>query len=432
MVDIIQKKRDGHQHTKEEISELISGFVSGIVPDYQMAAWLMAVYFQGLNEQETIWLTEAMLHSGDIIDLTMFKGKVIDKHSTGGVGDKTTIVLAPLVAAAGIPVAKMSGRGLSHTGGTIDKLEAIKGFQVEMSTPDFISQVENIGIAICGQTANLVPADKKIYALRDVTATVNNLSLIASSIMSKKLASGADGIVIDIKVGDGAFLKDLQQAEALASIMKKIAVGMGKSFTAVLTSMQQPLGQAIGNALEIKEAVEVLQDKGPEDLRSVTLELATEMLLLSGKYHSQKEARSKLESLIHDGSALNKMLQWVKAQNGDAEMLSNLKLLPKSKFTLEYKSTREGYINEIKASNLGYSSMELGAGRSKKEDSINLASGIILNQKVGDFVKIDDILCTLHFDDQALTSKACEHLKDAFVIAKIKKEQEALILKTIR
>jgi pyrimidine-nucleoside phosphorylase len=397
-----------------------------------MSAWLMAVYFKGLDEDETIALTKSMLHSGEVIDLSDIIGKVIDKHSTGGVGDKTSLIVAPLVAAAGIPVAKMSGRGLSHTGGTIDKLESIPGFETEMSKERFINQVKNIGIALCGQTANLVPADKKIYALRDVTATVNNVSLIASSIMSKKLASGADGIVIDIKVGDGAFLKTTEEAENLALLMRKIAGGMGKSFTALLTSMQQPLGFAIGNALEVEEAISVLKGNGPNDLKEVSIALAAEMLILSGSATDIDQAKILLNKCLDDGSAYQKMIDWAKAQNGDVSVIQNPQNLAKAKMHKQYVTQESGYISQIKASHIGMASMELGAGRSTKEDTINMATGIVLNAKVGDYVDIGDILCTIHYDDAILVPAAENQLNKAFEISKDKPSIDPIIIKVIR
>jgi pyrimidine-nucleoside phosphorylase len=432
LVNIIIKKRDKLKLSEKEIKSFVDGYVSGAIPDYQMAAMLMAIYLNDMDEEETLFLTKAMLYSGDLIDLSAVKDIVIDKHSTGGVGDKTSIILAPLVAAAGIPVAKMSGRGLSHTGGTIDKLEAIPGFKAEMSLDQFVHQVNSIGVALTGQTGNLVPADKKIYALRDVTGTVSHLSLIASSIMSKKLASGANGIVIDLKVGDGAFIKNLADAEKLASIMIKTANGMQKPLSAALTSMQQPLGNAIGNAIEIKESIEILKGNGPNDLYEVTMTLATEMLLLSGKYHDQNMALQVLKELIDSGKALAKCKEWIQWQGGDPKIVDHPELLPTHTFSYDYRSKESGYIQSIKASNLGLASMKLGAGRERKEDILDMGAGIYLYKKVGNHVEKGEILASLFTNKEELIPLAIDYLESAYQISPEKPEIQPLIYKIIR
>jgi pyrimidine-nucleoside phosphorylase len=432
LLDIIIKKRDKQKLSFEEIKFFVNGFVAGSIPDYQASAFLMAVYLNGMDDEETSWLTSAMLHSGDIIKLEGFQEKIIDKHSTGGVGDKTSLILVPLVAAAGVPVAKMSGRGLGHTGGTIDKLESIPGFKVEMSMDKFVNQVKTKGLALTGQTGNLVPADKKIYALRDVTGTISNLSLIASSIMSKKLASGSDGIVIDLKVGDGAFVKTLSEAEKLANIMINIAQKMGKPLSAVLTSMQQPLGYAIGNALEVKEALDVLKGKGPKDLVEVTLALGTEMLLLSGKYTDEEKARNYLQELIYNGEALKKCKEWIEAQGGQPEIIDNYNLLPKADYLFEYLSKDSGFISEILASHLGTASMKLGAGRTKKDDVLDMSAGIIIHKKVGDKAIKGEKLVTLYSGNESSFSLAVPCLDAAFSFSDHKPEVHPLIYKIMR
>ena len=419
MVEIIIKKRNKQRLSEKEINYFIDGYVNGSIPDYQMSSLLMAIFLNGMDDEETLALTKAMLQSGETIDLSSLKSVVIDKHSTGGVGDKTSIILAPLIAAAGVPIAKMSGRGLSYTGGTIDKLESIPGFSVEMSLENFVNQVKTIGIALTGQTANLVPADKKIYALRDVTGTVNNLSLIASSIMSKKLASGADGIVIDLKLGDGAFIKTLEEAEHLAKIMRTIASGMDKKLTVVITSMQEPLGNAIGNALEVKESIDVLKGKGPTDLHEVTLTLGTEMLLLSGKFTDKTIAYQHLEELINSGQAFEKLKHWIGAQGGNVIALENTDLLPGYSFSQTYNSKSNGYIQQIKASKLGLASVKLGAGREKKGDIIDFGAGIVLHKKVGSQVVEGENLATLYSNNEALLPLAVKYMDEAYQIGEI-------------
>ncbi|WP_339319756.1 pyrimidine-nucleoside phosphorylase [Paenibacillus sp. FSL R10-2734] len=398
-VDIIQKKRDGGELSREEISFLIQGFSKGEVPDYQLSAWAMAVYFQGMNARETGDLTMEMAMSGDQVDLSPIAGIKVDKHSTGGVGDKTTVVLAPLVASAGVPVAKMSGRGLGHTGGTLDKLESISGFSVEMDRERFFDQVGEIGAAVIGQSGNITPADKKLYALRDVTATVESIPLIASSVMSKKIAAGADAIVLDVKTGSGAFMKTLDDSIALAQAMVDIGTHLGRNTVAIISDMDQPLGYGIGNALEIKEGIETLKGHGPKDLQEVCLILGSQMLVLGGKAKDEAEARSILMTHIEDGTALEKFKQIVKAQGGDVSQIDDPEKLPTAKRFIEVKAKTKGFIEGIQAEEIGIAAMLLGAGRETKESVIDLAVGIQLAKKVGDAVEIDETLAVLHIND---------------------------------
>ena len=398
-VDIIQKKRDGKELSQKEISFLIQGYSKGEVPDYQLSAWAMAVYFQGMNARETSDLTMEMANSGDQVDLSPIAGIKVDKHSTGGVGDKTTVVLAPLVAAAGVPVAKMSGRGLGHTGGTLDKLESINGFSVEMERERFFDQVGEIGAAVIGQSGNITPADKKLYALRDVTATVESIPLIASSVMSKKIAAGADAIVLDVKTGSGAFMKTLDDSIALAQAMVDIGTHLGRNTVAIISDMDQPLGYGIGNALEIKEGIETLKGHGPKDLEEVCLILGAQMLVLGGKAKDETEARSILKTHIEDGSALEKFKQMVKAQGGDVSQIESPEKLPTARRLVEVKARAEGFIEGIQAEEIGIAAMLLGAGRETKESVIDLAVGIQLSKKVGDAVAKGETLAVLHVND---------------------------------
>ena len=400
--DIILKKRNGHKLINEEIKYMVQGYTQGKIPDYQMAAFNMAVYFKGLNKEETLALTLAMLESGDQVNLADIPGIKVDKHSTGGVGDTTTLVLAPLVAAAGVPVAKMSGRGLGHTGGTVDKFEAIPGFNTSLPIQEMIRAVKEIGVAVVGQTGNLVPADKKLYALRDVTATVDSLPLIASSIMSKKLAAGAEGLVLDVKTGDGAFLKDLDEAFALAKTMVEIGQGAGRRTVAVLTDMDQPLGKAVGNALEIEEAILTLKGQGPKDLEELCLFLGGHMLQVAGRVKDVEEGQQLLEQLIANGGALEKLRQLIIAQQGDPAVIDNLALLPQADKKIFVKAGESGYVHQIKAEEIGVSAMLLGAGRETKESIIDLAVGIVLEKKVGDKVEQDDVLAVLHGNNSTL------------------------------
>lgn len=398
-VDIIQKKRDGGELTREEISFLIQGYSKGEVPDYQLSAWAMAIYFQGMNARETSDLTMEMAMSGDQVDLSPIAGIKVDKHSTGGVGDKTTVVLAPLVASAGVPVAKMSGRGLGHTGGTLDKLESISGFSVEMERERFFDQVSDIGAAVIGQSGNITPADKKLYALRDVTATVESIPLIASSVMSKKIAAGADAIVLDVKTGSGAFMKTLDDSIALAQAMVDIGTHLGRHTVAIISDMDQPLGYGIGNALEIKEGIETLKGHGPKDLEEVCLILGSQMLVLGGKAKDEAEARSLLKTHIEDGTALEKFKQIVKAQGGDVSQIEHPEKLPTAKRRIEVKARTQGFIEGIQAEEIGVAAMLLGAGRETKESVIDLAVGIQLSKKVGDAVSDGETLAVLHVND---------------------------------
>lgn len=396
MVDLIEKKRDGHELSTEEIKFVITGYTSGDIADYQMSAFLMAVYFQNMTEHERADLTLAMAESGDQIDLSAIDGIKVDKHSTGGVGDTTTLVLGPLVAACGVPVAKMSGRGLGHTGGTIDKLEAIDGFHVELSTEDFIKQVNDHKLAVIGQSGNLTPADKKMYALRDVTGTVNSIPLIASSIMSKKIAAGADAIVLDVKTGEGAFMKTPEDAKELAHAMVGIGNATGRKTMAIISDMSQPLGFAIGNALEVKEAIETLQGKGPEDLTELCMVLGSQMVVVGGKAETLEEARTMLEQVIENGQALEVFKQFIKDQGGNPAVVDDVTLLPQAEFVTEVPSKEEGYISFMEADEIGTAAMVLGAGRATKESEIDLAVGIVLHKKVGDFVKAGESIATIY------------------------------------
>jgi len=431
MYDLILKKRNGNTLSKEEISYFIKGYTNGTIPDYQAAALLMAIYFQKMSEGETADLTQAMMNSGDVIDLSDIEGIKVDKHSTGGVGDKTTIALAPIVAACGIPVAKMSGRGLGHTGGTLDKLESIPGFSVNMTIDKFINNVNDFKIAVAGQTADLAPADKIIYALRDVTATVDNISLIASSIMCKKLASGADSIVLDVKTGSGAFMKNIDDAFELAQEMVKIGSNMNRNTIAIITNMDQPLGNAIGNSLEIKEAIETLKGGGPEDFKELCITLASYMLFIAGDVETIEDGRKKVEHVISTGKAFDVFKTFVMAQGGDIRYVENIDLFPKSKGLYELKSDKAGYINEIQAEIVGLSALTLGAGRETKESIIDLAVGIVLNKKVGDYVALGETLAYIHYNDDEKKENAIIKLKSAYSIKEKDKLKLPLILGTV-
>lgn len=402
MVDIIANKRDGKELTKEEIEFFINGYTKGEIPDYQASALLMAIFFNDMTAQESANLTMAMVNSGDQIDLSAIEGVKVDKHSTGGVGDTTTLVLAPLVAALDIPVAKMSGRGLGHTGGTIDKLEALDGFHVELSQEDFVNLVNKDKLAVIGQSGNLTPADKLIYALRDVTATVNSIPLIASSIMSKKIAAGADAIVLDVKVGDGAFMKTEKDAVQLAKAMVEIGNNVGRRTMAIISSMEEPLGYAIGNANEVREAIDTLKGEGPEDLKELSLTLASQMAVASGKVQTTEEARELLEKVIADGSALEKFKAFVNNQGGNGSLVDQPEKLPTAKYNIDVLATASGYVDSIDAEQVGVAASILGAGRQTKEDEIDLAVGIILHKKVGDAVKEGDVLATLEANTEAV------------------------------
>ncbi len=396
MIDIIQKKKLGKDLTKEEIEFMIDRYTKGEIPDYQMSAFLMAVYFNGMNKDETAYLTKAMVNSGEKVDLSGIEGIKVDKHSTGGVGDKISLIVVPLIASVGIPVAKMSGRGLGHTGGTIDKLESIEGFRTELTTKEFIDNVNKHKMAIVGQTANLTPADKKLYALRDVTSTVDSIPLIASSIMSKKIASGADAIVLDVKVGSGAFMKSLDEAKALAKTMVEIGKSLNRKTVAIISNMDQPLGHEVGNANEIKEAIEVLRGKGAEDETTVALTVAAQMAVLGEAFEDFDSAYKELEQIIKSGKAIEKLKELVKIQGGNPEIIDNPDRLPKSKHHFEIKAQNDGYIQSINAEKIGITAMLLGAGRKTKNDSIDFSAGLTIKKKIGDEVKKGDTICVLH------------------------------------
>lgn len=420
ILDIIDKKEKGEKLTKEELQYVIDGYLNGTIKDYQMSALLTEIDLLGLKEEETINLTDIMLHSGEILDLGF--DNIVDKHSTGGVGDKTTIVLAPLVASLGVKVAKMSGRGLGHTGGTIDKLESIKGFKTSMSLDEFKNQVDKIGIALVGQMGNLVPADKKIYALRDVTGTVDSIPLIASSIMSKKLASGASSIVIDLKVGSGALVNNLDEAEELAHLMVKIGKNNNKKTACVLTNMDEPLGYAVGNSIEVIEAINTLKGDGPEDLTDLVIKLGSLMVSM-GLNISEEEAEEKVKENLYNGKGYEKMLEWVKAQGGD---INNI---PLAKHSKEIIAQTDGYISAINALEIGKLSRKLGAGRLTKDDEIDLTVGIILNHKVGEYVQKDETLATVFYNEKEVTD---EEILSCFKFSENPVEEPKLIIDIIR
>ena len=402
MYSLIEKKRDGEALTEEEIHFVVSGYTNGDIPDYQVSALLMAIYFQGMTEKELSNLTMAMVHSGDTIDLSKIEGIKVDKHSTGGVGDTTTLILAPLVASLGIPVAKMSGRGLGHTGGTIDKLESVPGFHVELSTEEFVELVNKNKVAVIGQSGNITPADKKLYSLRDVTATVNAIPLIASSIMSKKIAAGSDAIVLDVKTGAGAFMKELDDARALAKSMVKIGNQLNRNTKAVISDMSQPLGFAIGNALEVKEAIDTLKGAGPKDLTELCLVLGSQMLVAAKRTDTLDEARQILSDNLKNGKAISVFETFLKSQGGDSSVVHNSDLLPKAALQVDLPSKSSGYVSKITANELGTAAMMLGAGRQTKESEIDLAVGLVLNKKVGDFVEKGETLLTIHSNSEDL------------------------------
>ncbi|CAH8768793.1 pyrimidine-nucleoside phosphorylase [Paenibacillus dendritiformis] len=396
MVDLIAKKRDGKELTTEEINFVIEGYTKGDIPDYQVSAWAMAIYFQDMSERERADLTMAMVNSGDTIDLSAIEGIKVDKHSTGGVGDTTTLVLAPLVAALDIPVAKMSGRGLGHTGGTIDKLESIEGFHVEISKDEFVNLVNTHKIAVIGQTGNLTPADKKLYALRDVTGTVNSIPLIASSIMSKKIAAGSDAIVLDVKTGAGAFMKTAEDAKELAHAMVSIGNNVGRKTMAVISDMSQPLGRAIGNSLEVQEAIDTLRGHGPADLEELCLALGRQMVYLAGKAASLEEAEEQLKEVIRNGKALEKFKEFIANQGGNPAVADDPSLLPQASYQIEVPARQDGIVAEIVADEIGTAAMLLGAGRATKDSEIDLAVGLMLNKKIGDRVQAGESLVTIY------------------------------------
>ena len=430
MYDIIVKKRNGEALTDEEIAFFVKGYTDGSIPDYQASALLMAIYFQGMTEHETAVLTMEMAHSGDMLDLSAIKGMKADKHSTGGVGDKTSLVLTPLAASIGIPVAKMSGRGLGHTGGTIDKLESFPGFTTGISEETFIHNVNTIGIAIAGQTKNMAPADKKLYALRDVTGTVDSIPLIASSIMSKKLAAGADVIVLDVKTGSGAFMKTEEDSIKLAEEMVKIGNNVGRKTLAVISDMDEPLGYAVGNAIEVKEAIDTLNGHGPADLLELCLTIGSLMAIGTGKAGSTEEARKLLIEKLDDGSALKKFAEFVEAQGGDSAPVFNTDLLPQASIVREVTSPVDGYVSHIESDRVGISAMKLGGGRETKESEIDLSVGILINKKVGDSVKKGEKIATLYANDNAKLEAALSELEQSYSYSQTPVERPELI-KTI-
>lgn len=431
MYDLIMKKKKGCELTNEEIRYMIDGYTKEVIPDYQMSAMMMAICFQGMTPEETKNLTLAMAESGDILDLSEIIGIKVDKHSTGGVGDKTSLVLGPMVAALGVSVAKMSGRGLGHTGGTIDKLESFTGFTTALSKDTFVKNVNEIGIAIAGQTADLAPADKKLYALRDVTGTVDQMSLIASSIMSKKLASGADAIVLDVKTGDGAFMKTLEDSVALAEAMVSIGKLAGKKMAAIISDMDQPLGNAVGNILEVKEAIDTLQGHGPKDLEELVLTLGSYMVVAAEKAETVEEARKMLEKTLRDGTAFEVFKKFVVAQGGcEAEVLHPEKL-PVAKYIEDVVADTDGYVAKIQTEEIGRISLLLGGGRETKDSEIDLTVGVVLNKKRGDKVVKGDVLATIHTNDEEKLAQAKKRLLDAYTIVEEIIEKEALIKSVI-
>ena len=427
VVDIIEKKRMGLNLSEVEIKYVIDGYVKGDIPDYQISALLMAIFFQGMSNEEAAFLTKAMLYSGDIIDLSGIKGIKVDKHSTGGVGDKTTLVLGPLVASLGVKLAKLSGRGLGHTGGTIDKMESISGMRIDLSEEQFIRQVNEINIAVAGQTKSLVPADKLLYALRDVTATVPSIPLIASSIMSKKLASGADVICLDVKIGDGAFMKTIEDARELSNIMVSIGKAFNKEVSAFITSMDEPLGLAVGNRLEVKEVIDTLSGNGPVDLVDLCTQIAGYMLYFAKKSNSVEEGVKLAEDNLNNGKALAKFYEFVEAQGGKIEDLDDFINVNE---ILSFKAKKTGYIKTIKALNIGLASMKLGGGRETKEDSIDPMVGIMLNKKVGDYVNVDDVLCEI-YANKKVNEDIYQLLEDAYEITAEKVEKTSIIKEII-
>jgi len=430
-VDLIQRKRDGEELAPEEIEFLVVGYTNGEIPDYQMSAFLMAVYFSGMTDREVGRLTECMLRSGETVDMTGVPGIKVDKHSTGGVGDKTSFIVAPLAAAAGVVVPMMSGRALGHTGGTLDKLESIPGFRIDLSTDEFKKQLGELGLAFIGQSDQLAPADRKLYSLRDVTGTVESIPLISSSIMSKKLAEGVDALILDVKVGTGAFMKKQVDARRLAQTMVAIGRRMDKKVRALITDMNQPLGFAIGNVLEIMEALQTLQNAGPDDLTKLSLELAAHMIHLGKKAASLEEARRIAEERLVDGSAYRKFKQVVTAQGGNALALDKFELLPNATGMREIASPRAGYVTSIDAEGIGAASNMIGAGRDRKEDAIDPAVGIILEVKVGEKVDAGSVLCRLYYTREDHVDEAAERVEDAFRISGQKPDERNLILEVV-
>lgn len=431
MYDIIKNKRDNKELTKEEIEFFVKGYTDGSVPDYQASALTMAIFFNGMTEKETATLTLAMAESGDTVDLSLFGDKTVDKHSTGGVGDKTTLIVAPIVASLGCIIAKMSGRGLGHTGGTVDKLESIEGFNTSLTNDEFFTQVKNIGIAVVGQTGNLTPADKKLYALRDVTATVDSIPLIASSIMSKKLAAGSHTIILDVKCGSGAFMKTPEDAKALATEMVKIGKNNGRNMAAIITDMNTPLGKNIGNSLEVIEAIEILKGNGAEDLKFVASALATQIVALS-KNIPVTEAEDLVNDAIKSGKALEKFKEWISHQGGNGNWIENPDNFPKAEFKEDIISEKDCYISSMNAEEIGISSVILGAGREKKEDAIDFSAGIVLNKKTGDKVAKGDIIATLYTNNKNSLKTAKEKFLSAIEFSNENPKEIPLIYEIVR
>lgn len=432
MYDLINKKKSNEILTTQEIEFIIQGYTDGTIPDYQMSAFLMAVCFNGMNHEETAALTVAMANSGDILDLSQINGVKVDKHSTGGVGDKTSLVLSPMVASLGIPVAKMSGRGLGHTGGTIDKLESFPGFSTSITTEQFVANVNSIKMAIVGQTANLAPADKKIYALRDVTATVDNISLIASSIMSKKIASGSDVIVLDVKTGSGAFMKTYEESLALAQEMVQIGTIAGRQTYAVITDMNQPLGNAVGNTLEVMEAIDTLNGDGPKDLLEVSITLASYMLVGAGVAKTVEEATLMLYKTIEDKSALHKLAEFIRAQGGNSDAVYHTELFQKASIAEEVAAPADGYVTYIHTDEVGMTSLILGGGRETKESVIDLSVGLKIHKKLGDAVIQGEALATLYANDSNKLAEAKKRFLNAYVIGSEKREKPKFVYAIVR
>lgn len=426
MYDIIAKKRDGKELSKEEIQFMIDGIVSGEIPDYQTSAFLMAAYLNGMTEEESLNLTMAMAHSGDMVDLSSIEGIKVDKHSTGGVGDKTSMIVVPIVAACGVKVAKMSGRGLGHTGGTVDKLESIPGYQTSLSREEFFRVVNEVGASVIGQSGNLAPADKKLYALRDVTATIESIPLIAASIMSKKLAAGSDCILLDVKTGSGAFMKTVEQSMVLAKEMVTLGENAGRKTRALITNMDIPLGNAIGNSLEVEESIQTLQGKGPEDLTEVCVALAANMLVLAGK-GSLEECKDMVNQVIQDGSALKKFADMVKAQGGDANVILHPENLAKAGRVHQICAKSSAVIQSMNAEGIGMASVLLGAGRKTKESAIDFSAGIILNRKTGDRVEAGEVIATLYANEEDLFKEAEERFLQSITMGSEEIEKSALI-----
>lgn len=428
--DIIEKKRDNKELTKEEIDFFIKGYVDGSIPDYQASALLMAIFLNGMNDKELTYLTNAMAYSGDMVDLSKINGFTVDKHSTGGVGDKTSLVICPIVASLGCKIAKMSGRGLGHTGGTIDKLESIPGFKVELPENEFFNQVNNINISIISQSGNITPADKKLYALRDTTATVDSIPLIASSIMSKKIAAGDKCILLDVKTGSGAFMKTIKDSTTLATKMVNIGKALNRNIMAIITDMDEPLGNNIGNSLEVIEAIETLKGNGPKDFTDLCIELATNMLVLATST-SYKECKKQVSEVIKNGKALNKLRELITYQHGNSDVIDNYDLFAKAHNIIEVKSTKSGYITKMNTENIGKVSSMLGAGRIKKEDNIDYSAGIVVKAKINDYVKKNDVIALLYTNKNNIND-ATKLYQESITIGQLKTKPRKLIYKTIK